>query len=59
MVHFGGADFLTRFEMVEQICAVMGLDFSLVSAITSAEFGRACRAPAASRVDNRTCQNIM
>ena len=45
VVHFGGADFLTRFEMVEQICAVMGLDFSLVSSITSAEFGRLAERP--------------
>lgn len=45
VVHFGGADFLTRFEMVEQICAVMGLDFSLASAITSAEFERTAQRP--------------
>ena len=45
VVHFGGADFLTRLEMVEQICAVMGLDFSLVSDITSAEFGRLAQRP--------------
>ena len=45
MVHFGGADFLTRLEMVEQICAVMELDFSLVSATTSAEFGQFAQRP--------------
>ncbi len=45
VVHFGGADFLTRFEMVERICAVMGFDLSLVSAVTSAEFGRAAQRP--------------
>lgn len=45
VVHFGGADFLTRFEMVERICAVMGFDFSLVSSITSAEFGQLAQRP--------------
>lgn len=45
VVHFGGADFLTRFEMVERICAVMGLDLSLVSAVTSEEFERAAQRP--------------
>ena len=45
VVHFGGADFLTRFEMVERICAVMELDFSLVSSITSAEFGQLAQRP--------------
>ena len=45
VVHFGGADFLTRLEMVEQICAVMELDFSLVSATTSAEFGQFAQRP--------------
>ena len=45
VVHFGGVDFLTRFEMVERICAVMGFDFSLVSSITSAEFGQLAQRP--------------
>jgi len=45
VVHFGGADFLTRFEMVERICAVMGFDVSLVSAMTSAEFGQPAERP--------------
>ncbi|MCY3871343.1 MAG: SDR family oxidoreductase [Gemmatimonadetes bacterium] len=45
VVHFGGVDFLTRFEMVERICAVMGLDLSLVSSITSAEFGQLAQRP--------------
>ena len=45
VVHFGGADFLTRLEMVERICAVMGLDFSLVSSTTSAEFGQLAQRP--------------
>ena len=45
LVHFGGADFLTRFEMVERICAVMELDFSLVSSTRSAEFGQPAQRP--------------
>ena len=45
VVHFGGADFLTRFEMVERICAVMELDFSLVSSTMSAEFGQPAQRP--------------
>ncbi len=45
VVHFAGADFLTRFEMVERICAVMGFDLALVSATTSAEFGQLAPRP--------------
>ena len=45
VVHFGGADFLTRFEMVERICAVMGFDFSLVSATSSTELGQLAQRP--------------
>ena len=45
IVHFGGADFLTRFEMVGRICALMGFDLSLVSAATSAEFGQPAQRP--------------
>ena len=45
VVHFGGADFLTRFEMVERICAAMDFDLALVSATTSAEFGQPAQRP--------------
>ena len=45
VVHFAGADFLTRFEMVRQICTVFGFDFGLVSPITSAEFGQPAERP--------------
>lgn len=45
LVHFGGRDFLTRFEMVERICAVLGYDIGLVTPITSAEFGQPAKRP--------------
>jgi len=45
VVHFGGADFLSRFEMVERICAIVGYDRRLVLAITSAEFGQPAERP--------------
>lgn len=45
VVHFGGADFLTRFEMVERICAAMDFDLALASSTTSAEFGQPARRP--------------
>ena len=45
LVHFGGRDFLTRFEMVERICDVFGYDVGLVTPITSAEFGQPAKRP--------------
>ena len=45
VVHFGGADFLTRFEMVERICAIMDFDLGLVAATPSAEFGQPAQRP--------------
>lgn len=45
VVHYGGRDFLTRFEMVERICEVFGFDRGLVTPITSAEFGQPAKRP--------------
>lgn len=45
LVHFGGRDFLTRFEMVERLCAVFNFDMGLVTPIASAEFGQPARRP--------------
>jgi dTDP-4-dehydrorhamnose reductase len=45
LVHFGGRDFLSRFEMVERICAIMGYDPHLVAPITSDEFGQPAKRP--------------
>jgi len=45
VVHFAGADFLTRFAMVRQICTVFGFDSGLVTPITSAEFGQPAERP--------------
>lgn len=43
--HAAGADFLTRFEMVEAICAVFGLPPSLVQPIVSADLGQLALRP--------------
>ena len=45
VVHFAGRDFLTRFEMVERLCAIFDFDTRHVSPITSAEFGQPARRP--------------
>ncbi|MDP6042541.1 MAG: sugar nucleotide-binding protein, partial [Candidatus Latescibacteria bacterium] len=45
VVHFAGADFLTRFEMVRQICTVFGFDTGLVSPMTSAAFEQPAKRP--------------
>jgi len=45
LVHFGGRDFLSRFEMVERMCAVFGYDLSLVTPVTSAEFKQPAKRP--------------
>ena len=44
-MHFGGRDFLSRFEMVERMCAVFGYDFNLVTPVTSAEFKQPAKRP--------------
>lgn len=45
LVHFGGRDFLTRFEMVQRICTVLGYDCNLVTPITSEAFGQPAKRP--------------
>ncbi len=45
LVHFGGADYLTRYEMVEQICACFDLDFQRVAPVVSEELGQKARRP--------------
>jgi len=45
LVHFGGRDFLSRYDMVERICDVFGYDIGLVSPIASAEFAQPARRP--------------
>jgi dTDP-4-dehydrorhamnose reductase len=45
LVHFGGRDFFTRYEMVERLCAVFGYDFGLVTPVTSAEFDQPAKRP--------------
>lgn len=45
LVHFGGPDFMTRFEMVERICDRFDFDRSLVSPVTSADFGQPAKRP--------------
>lgn len=45
LLHFGGRDFLTRFEMVQRICDMMGYDSQLVTPITSDEFGQPAKRP--------------
>ncbi len=45
VVHFGGRDFLTRFEMVQRLCSVFGFEPNLVTPVGSAEFGQPARRP--------------
>ncbi len=45
LVHFGGRDFLSRFEMVERMCAVFNYDLGLVTPVTSAEFKQPAKRP--------------
>jgi dTDP-4-dehydrorhamnose reductase len=45
LVHFGGRDFLSRFEMVERMCAIFDFDLDLVTPVTSAEFKQPAKRP--------------
>jgi dTDP-4-dehydrorhamnose reductase len=45
LVHFAGLDFMTRYEMVAQVCECFGLDLDLVTPVTSAEFGQPAKRP--------------
>jgi len=45
LVHFGGREFLSRFEMVERMCRVFGYDLNLVTPVTSAEFKQPAKRP--------------
>ena len=45
LIHFGGQDFFTRYEMVQQICACYRLDLSLVTPVISSELGQEARRP--------------
>ena len=45
VVHFGGADFLTRYEMVQEICACFHLNANLVTPVTSDELGQRAQRP--------------
>ncbi len=45
LIHFGGVESLTRYEMVQQICAYFGLDVHLVAPVASAELGQMARRP--------------
>jgi len=45
VVHFAGLEYLTRYEMVAQVCDCFGLDRKLVAPITSAELGQPARRP--------------
>jgi len=45
VVHFAGADHLSRYDMVIRMCACYGLDPGLVSGTTSAEFKQPARRP--------------
>ncbi len=45
VVHFAGADFLSRFDMVEQVCHRFGLDLGLVTPVTSSELAQKARRP--------------
>ncbi|MBT3604821.1 MAG: SDR family oxidoreductase [Candidatus Latescibacteria bacterium] len=51
LLHFGGRDFLTRFEMVERICAIMGYDPQLVTPTTSDAFGQPAKRPLRAGLD--------
>ncbi len=45
LIHFGGRDFLTRYEMALEVCSCFHLDPGRVSPTTSAELGQAARRP--------------
>lgn len=45
LIHFGGQEFFTRYEMVKQICSCYSLDFTLVTPVTSSEMGQVARRP--------------
>ncbi len=45
LIHFGGVECLTRYEMVQQICACFGLDVHLAVPVASAELGQMARRP--------------
>lgn len=45
LIHFAGADYLTRYEMVQRICGRFDLDMDLVTPVTSAELGQQARRP--------------
>ena len=45
VVHFAGADFLSRYAMVEQICDCFGLDIELATPVTSSELGQRAQRP--------------
>jgi len=44
-IHFAGLDYLSRYQMVERICDVCRLDFSLVTPVVSAALGQFARRP--------------
>ena len=45
LIHFAGREVLSRYEMVEQVCACFGLDLDLVTPVTSAELGQNAERP--------------
>ena len=45
LIHFAGCDFLSRYEMVERICARFDLDLGLVTPVISADLGQAAVRP--------------
>ena len=45
VVHFGGRDFLSRYDMVSRLCACLSLDFDRVIPVLSAELGQKARRP--------------
>jgi dTDP-4-dehydrorhamnose reductase len=45
VIHFAGRNYMTRYEMVENLCDCYGLDFGLVSPVTSEQLGQPARRP--------------
>ncbi len=45
MIHFAGAEYLTRYEMVKQICSHFRLDLSKVTPVSSSDLGQTAARP--------------
>ena len=45
VAHFGGCDFLSRYDMVQRVCTICGYNPQLVTPVTSVDFAQPARRP--------------